>query len=122
MLFEGGFAPRDLGTLPGYDVSEAVGINSDEVIVGNCAKLGGGTFTSFVYRSGKMTDLNTALVTDGWTIQYVVGINNEGQIAATASSAQFPYGHAVRLNPECRSDRWMDVLERRALGKRLFGD
>lgn len=91
---------HDLGTL-GYNESFAYTMNDADTILGYCANYYPPPYAStfFVYQSGKMYDLNTLIVTRGWKLMNLGEINNAGQIVATASNAQFPSGHAVRLNP-----------------------
>lgn len=84
----------DLGTLGSGD-SQALAINNHEVVVGDS----GGS--AFVYRNGRMTDLNRDLdpVTGaGWRLVSAVNINDRGQIAAIATRGDFD-DHVVLLTP-----------------------
>lgn len=68
---------------PGTGTGEAVAnaINNSGVIVG-----GGGNGHGFVYQNGTATDLNTLIApTAGLTLSSATGINDNGQIAGTAT-------------------------------------
>ena len=73
---------HSLGSVSGFNESEATAINSSGVIVG--LLLHYPTFTGqepFIYQNGTMTDLNDLLPPgSGWTLEGVSGINDAGQI------------------------------------------
>lgn len=73
---------HSLGSVAGFNESEATAINSSGVIVG--LLLHYPTFTGqepFVYQNGTMTDLNDLLPPgSGWTLEGASGINDAGQI------------------------------------------
>jgi hypothetical protein len=54
-----------------------------------------GAETPFLYRDGKMMDLNDLITEPGWRLTYVSAINDAGQIVGGA----YPPGHAVLLTP-----------------------
>ena len=92
---------RDLGTLPGDSISEALGINDEGLIVGESCGASG--CRAVLWRSGDIVDLNTR-VARGYTDQLVFAndINDAGEItgqavdATTGVSAAFlavPDGH-----------------------------
>lgn len=59
----------------------ALGINNAGVIVGSLGNPGG----AFVFRDGKLVDLNTVTAgADGWSLMSATDINNDGVIVATA--------------------------------------
>jgi len=98
-FFYTGGLMRDIGTLPGYTGSVAVGINNSGEIVGYCYNASSGA--TFLYVSGKMYNLTTLLVPGtGWTITTAAGINDSGQIAATG--AENNVAHALLLTPTLR--------------------
>ena len=83
----------DIGTLGGpASHANAIAPNGDVVgaadtsVVGNVFTLGSSITTTyvshaFIWRNGKMTDLNTLLpANSGWMLQEATGINSKGQI------------------------------------------
>jgi probable HAF family extracellular repeat protein len=78
-LYVGGVM-RDLGALPGPGDSAAHGLNNQGIVVGSS----GGH--PFVFRNGKMTDVNS-LVTlkPGMMLNDAVAINDRGQIAVNGT-------------------------------------
>jgi probable HAF family extracellular repeat protein len=92
---------RDLGTLPGDTISEALGINDEGLIVGeSCGATG---CRAVLWQNGNIVDMNT-LVLPGYGDQLVFAndINDEGAVtgqsmnAMTGVSATFlalPSGH-----------------------------
>ena len=97
----------DLGTLPGMDNAAGAALNNRGEAVGSSwsepgamARFvsdhpvglgfllplfqGGKTRTAFVYRAGRMEDLNKLIPThDGWVLQGAQGINDRGQIVGS---------------------------------------
>jgi probable HAF family extracellular repeat protein len=69
----------DLGTLSGDGLSYAHGLNNQGHVVGDASI--GGDKVGFLYRNGKMLNLNTQIPSNsGWKIEYAWGINDAGQI------------------------------------------
>ncbi len=100
-LYEGGVM-RDIGSLGGA-FTEARGLNDGGWVVGYSTyadDVPGIDFSSaFVYRDGAMFDLNLIVERPGlWSILDAWGINDAGQIAATACT-EFGDCRAVRLDP-----------------------
>jgi probable HAF family extracellular repeat protein len=100
-LYTGGVM-RDIGSLGGAS-TEARALNRSAHVVGYStypASEPGSDFShAFVYRDGVMRDLN--LITERlgiWTLLDAVGINDGGQIAASACT-EFGDCRAVRLDP-----------------------
>jgi probable HAF family extracellular repeat protein len=100
-LYSGGVM-RDIGSLGGA-FTEARALNSSGQVVGYStypASEPGSDFShAFVFRNGAMRDLN--LITERlgvWTLLDAVGINDAGQIAASACT-EFGDCRAVRLDP-----------------------
>ena len=82
-LYTGGMGMKDLGTLGGSQ-SIAVGVNNMGYVVGeaDCIEQGNVSAHAFLYRDGRMIDLNA--VTDrvvGWVLQRAAAINDSNQIA-----------------------------------------
>ncbi|GGA47380.1 hypothetical protein [Dyella nitratireducens] len=77
---------RDLGTLPGDAISEALGINDQGVIVGESCGANG--CRAVRWRNGSIVDLNT-LVAPGYTDQlvYANDINDAGEITGQSTNA-----------------------------------
>ncbi|CAN5560804.1 hypothetical protein BH09PLA1_BH09PLA1_00800 [soil metagenome] len=90
----------DLGTLGGNG-SLARGINDDGWVVGNSyLPSNEPPVHGFVHDGTSMRDLNDLIdPASGWLILDAHDINNRGQIAAFASRASEPWGHAVLLTP-----------------------
>ena len=100
-LYEQG-AMRDIGSLGGA-ITEARGLNDAGWVVGYSTyadDVPGIDFSSaFLYRDGAMFDLNLIVERPGvWSILDAYGINDAGQIAATACT-EFGDCRAVRLDP-----------------------
>jgi probable HAF family extracellular repeat protein len=78
-LYEAGHF-TDLGTLHGDAQSGVAGINDDGDLVGSS----GGC--AFLYREGKMHDLNDLVFRPlGWSLEFAFRINNKGQIIGLGS-------------------------------------
>jgi probable HAF family extracellular repeat protein len=89
---------HDIGTLDGAGWSEAFDINGAGQVVGRA--VAGIENHGFLYSDGAMWDLNALLVRGGdWIVMEARGINDAGQIAATAWSRSLGTSHAVLLNP-----------------------
>lgn len=81
-----------LGTLPGAQSSEALGLNSAGAVVGQS----GGR--AFLYRGGRMLGLNALLrAGSGWVLETATGINAGGQIVGAGRFHGKP--HAYLLTP-----------------------
>jgi probable HAF family extracellular repeat protein len=75
-----------LGTLGG-SFSIARGINNRGEIVGGSLNRGDDDFHGFLYRNGKLHDLNDLLQPDsGWELIQAVAINDNGEIIGIGSS------------------------------------
>jgi probable HAF family extracellular repeat protein len=93
------FVMQDLGTLPGRQ-SYAVALNDFGVAVGFSQSLT--DETAFIAGAGQLIELNSLIdPLAGWYIAEATGINNAGQISATAGRVgDLTYqSFAVRLDP-----------------------
>ena len=89
-LYDGSF--HLLGTLGGDSI--AYGVNSDGTVVGTSDD------TAFVYyKTSGMFDLNTLLVTSGWTLSDAMAVNDLGQIVGTGYYGADGQQHAYLLTP-----------------------
>jgi probable HAF family extracellular repeat protein len=88
----------DLGAMGGI-VSQAYGLNDLAQVVGE-VELRAGVVHGFLYSNSAVQDLNNLLDSSGagWTVEIAQGINNSGEIAATAINSA-GNAHAVVLNP-----------------------
>ncbi len=86
-LWTRGGGIRDLGTLPGDAISEALGINNLRQVVGLSCNASGAC-RAFLWQGGVMTDLNT-LVAPGYSgvLTDAQDINDRGEITGQASIA-----------------------------------
>jgi len=83
VIFEDGQV-RDLGTLGGSN-SAALAINNRGVIVGRSDTKTPGRVRGFIYRDGRMTELDNhldPLSGTGWTVTEAAGVNDRGEIVA----------------------------------------
>ena len=71
---------HDLGTLHGDAISEALGINAQNQIVGVSFAAGFSNPRAFIYQNGAMTDLNTLAPGSPLFLQVAQEINDEGVI------------------------------------------
>jgi probable HAF family extracellular repeat protein len=71
---------QDLGTLPGDAISEALGVNAQNQIVGVSFAAGFANPRAFIYESGGMIDLNTLAPNSPVYLQVGGDINDEGVI------------------------------------------
>lgn len=96
---------RQFGPLKGDKYCAARDINSSGQVVGNSDRVDANgsyssraTSTGFIYSDRRLLDLNSLVVAPGWKIMSAAGINDRGQIAATAlNSSGVP--RAIRLDP-----------------------
>jgi probable HAF family extracellular repeat protein len=91
---------HDLGNLPGARMDgSATGINDAGEIVGGTRDEATQHSAAFLYADGTMYDLND-LLTDpqGYQLTWAAGINNSGQIVASATTPSGAY-HVVLLTP-----------------------
>ena len=93
---------RDLGTLPGDSISEALGINDEGVVVGESCGANGCRAVLW-RRDGDIVDLNT-LVAPGYTDQlvYANDINDAGVITGQAVNASTNVASAFLAVPADR--------------------
>lgn len=76
---------RDLGTLPGDAISEALGINESGQIVGLSFGAGFSNPRAFLWQDGSMIDLNSLMPAgSNLTLQVAGDINDRGEITGTA--------------------------------------
>ncbi len=84
VLNAGASAVTEIGTLPGMQYSEALGINDNGVVVGDSSGFTNSGFTmhAFVYANGTMTDLNAAIAAGnaGAVESKANGINSNGDV------------------------------------------
>ncbi len=84
MLASGSTTISELGTLPGFQYSEALGISNSGVIVGDASgtTTAGYTMHAFVYANSTMTDLNSAINSAGAAAveSKANGINSNGDV------------------------------------------
>jgi probable HAF family extracellular repeat protein len=71
---------RDLGTLPGDAISQALGVNARGQIVGVSYAAGFATPRAFIYQNGHMVDLNTLAPNSPVYLQVGGDINDAGVI------------------------------------------
>jgi probable HAF family extracellular repeat protein len=81
-LVSGGTA-SNLGTLGGLNAS-AYAINNNGIVVGD-STLADGSQHAFIYRNGRITDLNSLIATSGWVLTSARAINDRGQIAGVGT-------------------------------------
>ena len=89
-----------IAPLTGDTATLAYGINNAGQVVGNSAN--GSTLRGFLYQNGATVDISTLLpvsFTSVWTITDAHGINDSGQIAATAVRKADNIKHAFLLTP-----------------------
>ncbi len=84
VLSAGSQTITEIGTLPGMQYSEALGINDSGVVVGDASGTSGNSFSmhAFVYSNGTMTDLNGAIAAAGAGAveSKATGINSNGDV------------------------------------------
>jgi uncharacterized membrane protein len=75
------FGAFDLGTLPGDNIIEPSGINSELLVVGAAQNNSTGTSTAFLWVPVfGMIDLNHLIKAKGWTLDFATGINDRAEI------------------------------------------
>ncbi len=80
-------AVRELGRLSNTDnFAEAMGVNNRGMVVGRSGELdhatGEMTTTAFLWRNGRMVDLNDLIAPNaGWRLEAATAVNNRGHIA-----------------------------------------
>lgn len=78
-----GSTASNLGTLGGLNAS-AYAINNNGIVVGD-STLADGSLHAFIYRNGRITDLNSLIATSGWVLTSARAINDRGQIAGVGT-------------------------------------
>ena len=104
---------RDLGCIGGHPAgSTAYGVNARGQVVGQALFYVTGKRNpashGMLWQSGRAFDLNVLLDSSGlgWTVEVANGINDAGQIAATAYNVRSQHRRAVLLTPvACRRRR-----------------
>jgi probable HAF family extracellular repeat protein len=91
----------DLGTLGGTGAI-AYSINDNIQIVGQ-STTASGYGHAFLWQNGAMTDLGLPSNSSGYSFAY--GINDHGQVACTATFANYPYNRAFLW----QNGRWTDL-------------
>jgi probable HAF family extracellular repeat protein len=76
---------RDLGTLPGDKISEALGINDRNQIVGESCQEHFANCRAFIWRHGRMSNLNELVSGYSGTLVNAGDINDRGEITGAAS-------------------------------------
>jgi len=90
----------DLGTLSGFQFSEAFDINNNGQIVGRSSNFGQDAAHAFVFDAGSMFDLNDLTVNLGdWILIRASAINNHGDIVGTAFNPVSGVTNAFLLTP-----------------------
>jgi probable HAF family extracellular repeat protein len=97
---------RDLGTLPGDALSEALGVNESGQVVGVSYGAGFSHPRGFLWQNGVMTDLNT-LVPAGstLTLQVAGDINDRGEITGAAFDSTTKTSPAFLAIPQRDDDQ-----------------
>lgn len=97
---------RDLGTLPGDALSEALGVNESGQVVGVSYGAGFSHPRGFLWQNGVMTDLNT-LVPAGstLTLQVAGDINDRGEITGAAFDSTTKTNPAFLAIPQLNDDQ-----------------
>lgn len=77
---------RDLGTLPGDELSEGLGINDRNQIVGESCQANFVNCRAFIWKHGRMSNLNDLVTGYPGTLVNAGDINDRGEITGAASS------------------------------------
>jgi probable HAF family extracellular repeat protein len=77
---------RDLGTLPGDQISEGEGINDHNQIVGESCQAHFVNCHAFIWQNGRMSDLNELTLGYPGTLTNAGDINDNGQITGSATN------------------------------------
>jgi probable HAF family extracellular repeat protein len=99
-----GSAMQDLGILPGLPWTSATGVNEAGVIVGNVYNkpdYNGSHYDTFayVYRDGKMQNLNALIPASSFTLLISLGINDAGEILCSDGQVGQERAHGYLLTP-----------------------
>lgn len=91
----------ELILLPGTSLSDAYSINNAGKIIGRCYDYPDLEIeTPYIYRDGRIYNLQNLLASPGWIINTLGTINDAGQIGATATKQGFPHEyHGILLTP-----------------------
>lgn len=76
---------RDLGTLPGDQISEGLGINDRDQIVGLSCQANFVNCRAFIWQDGKMSNLNELVTGFSGTLVNAGDINDRGEVTGQAS-------------------------------------
>lgn len=76
---------RDLGTLPGDQISEGLGMNDRDEIVGESCQAHFANCRAFLWHHGQMSSLNEIATGSDGTLVNAGDINDRGEITGTAS-------------------------------------
>jgi uncharacterized membrane protein len=76
-------APKELPLLPGFTAGQAMGINKDGDVVGNCWTQSNAPDSAFIYSKSKdeSQNLNKLILDPDWHLEGATSINNKGYIA-----------------------------------------
>lgn len=96
-------AATNLGVLRGRNLGRAYSINNQGHIVGASGGVGGDFSMSspraFLWRNGRMTDLNDLFTDATWVLEEARAINDRGQIVGTGRNRASGAAGALLLNP-----------------------
>jgi probable HAF family extracellular repeat protein len=95
-----GGEPVDFGTLPDLYISEAIGSNDFGQIVGISFRPDVSDVNrAFLYRDGRLEDLNDLVEPSDWIMERATDINDRGQIVAVARNDVLGTRAAFLLDP-----------------------
>ena len=89
--------PIDMGVLSGDAISLGLGINDEGVVVGQSI---GATSRAFIWKNGKLTDLNTLVPAGSPQLLFANDINDRGEIVGQALDATTGAVFAFVLVPD----------------------
>jgi probable HAF family extracellular repeat protein len=92
---------RDLGTLPGDKISEGLGMNDHDQIVGESCQEHFANCRAFVWQQGRMSNLNDLVTEYPGTLVNAGDINDRGEITGAANSNAATVAYVATP-----SDRW----------------